>query len=71
MAMKWPWPPLKFGDYVGLALVVAILVLIAVGVTIYPGKFGQTTNAGFGPEWECTSVPQGDPVCLKRTGPPK
>jgi hypothetical protein len=24
---------------------------------------------GFGPDWECTRVPTGDPVCVKRVKP--
>lgn len=23
-------------------------------------------NTGFGPEWECTTMAQGDPVCIKK-----
>jgi hypothetical protein len=23
-------------------------------------------NAGFGPEWECTAMAKGDPVCIKK-----
>jgi hypothetical protein len=28
----------------------------------------RRANAGFGPDWECTPMPQGDPVCVKRPG---
>ncbi len=64
--MKWPWLPLRFGDYMSIALLVAILAAVAIGVTVFPGKFGQTTTSAFGPEWDCTSVGKGDPVCVKK-----
>ena len=65
--MKWPWLPLRLGDYIGIALLVAILVVIAIGVTVFPREFGQTTTSAFGPDWDCTSVPEGgDPICVKK-----
>jgi hypothetical protein len=63
--MKWPWPPLRRGDILGIAFVLAILggfVVLAAG---FP-NFSQRAT-GFGPDWDCTPMPQGDPVCVKKT----
>jgi hypothetical protein len=64
--MKWPWPPLGLKDFLGIAFVLAILgtlVIISVG---YPNFAQQTTNAGFGADWDCTQTGSGEPVCIKR-----
>jgi hypothetical protein len=26
---------------------------------------GKNTNFGFGPEWQCTPMPKGDPICVR------
>jgi hypothetical protein len=64
--MKWPWPPPRLGDFVGIAFVLAILgmvVFLTVGHTTF---LQRGTNAGFGPDWDCTSTGLREPVCIKR-----
>lgn len=65
--MRWPWPPLRFGDLLGIALLFAILGMFAILMIGYPNVFQQNTNAGFGPDWECTQTGDSGPVCVKRT----
>jgi hypothetical protein len=67
--MKWLWPPLKLGDFVGIAFVVAIIGLLVIAAIEYPHVFHQKTNAGFGPEWECAQTGNSGPVCVKRIDP--
>ncbi|ESY06843.1 hypothetical protein X753_14045 [Mesorhizobium sp. LNJC399B00] len=31
---------------------------------LFPG-LGKNTNFGFGPEWQCTPMAKGDPICVK------
>jgi hypothetical protein len=64
--MKWPWPPFGLGDFVGIAIALAVLgifILLTVG---YPKFSQQATNAGFGADWDCTRTGSGEPVCIKR-----
>jgi hypothetical protein len=64
--MKWPqWYPTR-ADLLGIffAAVVVCLFAFAMIRAPYP-RLGQT-NAGFGPDWECTDLPQGGPVCIKK-----
>jgi hypothetical protein len=39
-------------------------------LTLFPGQMGQnTTNAGFGPDWECMAQGHGGPTCIKKIKP--
>jgi hypothetical protein len=58
------WPYLKRGDVAGILLMAVLLGAILFLMLIYP-NLGQKVNFGFGPEWECTHVGEGDPVCVK------
>lgn len=62
------WNPDRAGTLRLLALAI-ILIAIFAAVMVY-GPFAQQRNAGagFGPEWECTPQPQGDPICIKKIG---
>jgi hypothetical protein len=41
---------------------VAVIALAAVKLP----NFGGSSNAGFGPDWDCERFPEGGSVCLKR-----
>ncbi len=59
------WRLLTWKDIASL-LVVAVIVGITLYVFIdYPGQ-RYPTNFGFGPDWSCTRVGQGEPVCVKK-----
>jgi hypothetical protein len=62
--MPGDWFPMRRGDVIAVAIGLAILALAAICFIYIPNW--ARTNAGFGPEWECTSVGKGDPVCIKR-----
>ncbi len=69
--MKWPWPPLRLGDVLGIAFVLAVLVIVVFVMVRYPNFAQQSTNAGFGPDWECKNTGTGEPVCVKKIGTTK
>jgi len=61
--MKWPhWYPTR-ADVMGVLFAVALLGAAAVAAIMGPQ---MRTNAGFGPEWDCTSNARGEPICIKR-----
>jgi hypothetical protein len=69
--MKWPWPALKLADVLGFAFVIAIICVFAVVVIGFPNFSQQATNAGFGPDWDCTQTGKSEPICIKKIGAPK
>jgi len=57
-----PWFPSR-GDILGVLFVLALLGLLAFMFVRYPNFKAAT---GFGPDWDCISVPQGEPICVKK-----
>jgi hypothetical protein len=68
-AMKWlQWTPDRNGI---IGAVLAVLVLVgsfAFLVTYFPDFQQRRAGAGFGPDWDCTAQPKGDPICIKKPG---
>jgi hypothetical protein len=63
--MNWLWLRAEIKTVVlGVALV-GILALLAIRWGYAPQ---QAANAGFGPEWDCTTTLKGGPVCMKKIG---
>jgi hypothetical protein len=62
--MNW-WQLLPWKDIVGLLVVAAIAGTTLYVFIYYPGQ-RYPPNFGFGPEWSCTRVGQGEPVCVKK-----
>jgi hypothetical protein len=63
--MRWPhWYPTR-SDILTILFVLVLVCFCAVILVRFP-LFTQRT--GFGPDWDCTVVPQGDPVCTKKLG---
>jgi hypothetical protein len=52
----------------GVVLAVVIVGVFAFVMIRLPDIQQRRANAGFGPDWECTPVPKGDPVCIKKLG---
>jgi hypothetical protein len=44
-----------------------LLIAVAVYVLGGPPSLRARANWGFGPEWDCTSVGRGEPVCIKKS----
>ena len=67
--MKWlQWTSDRNG-IVGVVLALLILVSVfAFLVTYFPNFQQRRANVGFGPDWDCTVQPKGDPVCIKKPG---
>jgi hypothetical protein len=65
MKRHWFWHTLGRGDVLGAAFVLVLLVVLAFLAVAFPTGV-RRTNAGFGPEWECTLVPNSEPICVKR-----
>jgi hypothetical protein len=62
--MRWlHWYPNR-ADVMGIVLA---LVLISICAFVLVGSSLQKAT-GFGPEWDCNSVPTGEPICMKRIG---
>jgi hypothetical protein len=63
--MRWPWLPPSGGDLV--AIILGAVLLAAVFLVLFRApNMARSTNAGFGPDWDCTAVPKGEPICIKR-----
>jgi hypothetical protein len=64
--MKLPWTPFDEHDILRLAVVgiaLGLFILVAVG---YPPSLPSGTHTAFGPEWDCMSIGDSGPICLKK-----
>ncbi|WP_292633923.1 hypothetical protein, partial [Mesorhizobium sp.] len=59
-AMNWPY--LRRGDIVGIVFMALICAVIAFLLLVLPPP---DHNFGFGPEWQCTRIGEGDPICVR------
>jgi hypothetical protein len=69
--MRWPRWYLKRGDVIGVLLVLLVLGLVAFRFYLFPKSAEPDAGTGFGPDWDCTPVPNGQPTCIKRVPPRK
>jgi hypothetical protein len=65
---SWPWVPPGRGDILAFLLGAAFLVVILLAYIFVPSP--RPIASGFGPEWDCVAIPQGDPVCIKKAKAP-
>lgn len=63
--MKWNRPLPHPGNIAAILLLIAIVALL----TFVSLKPSATSDHGFGKEWECTPLPKGEPVCIKKPSP--
>jgi hypothetical protein len=64
--MRWPRPYPTRGDVMGILFIVVVLGLISLSFYWFPNS--KPNNNGFGPDWDCTPVPKGQPICIKKLG---
>jgi hypothetical protein len=64
--MRWPWPYPARGDVKGVLCIVVLLCLIAFSVYWFANS--KPNNNGFGGDWDCTPVPNGQPICIRKLG---
>jgi hypothetical protein len=67
--MRWPWLSPTPGEVGAIVFGIAVVVAFVFIVVRYPDWQWNSSNFGFGPDWQCTPVAQGDPVCIKKPGP--
>jgi hypothetical protein len=58
------------GEWPAIAFVLALIILIGWAALAGGGFYRLKPNFGFGPDWNCTYVGQGDPVCVKQPAKP-
>jgi hypothetical protein len=63
------WLTLNRGEFRAILLALALLVALAL-IAIRSHGFFLGSNAGFAPGWECTQVPNSEPVCVKKPAAP-
>jgi hypothetical protein len=57
------WPYLRRGDMAGILLMAVVLAALVFVLLFFPQPLEQ--NFGFGPEWQCTRMGEGDPICVR------
>jgi hypothetical protein len=62
------WLRWHFDQHRGLIFGLVILAAVLATIVLFPVA-QQNTNAGFGPDWECTAQGQGGPTCIKKIRP--
>jgi len=63
--MRWPhWYPTR-ADILGILFALVVIGVSASLLMRFPSVHHAT---GFGPDWDCKSVPNSEPVCIKKTG---
>jgi hypothetical protein len=60
----WPWLPPSGAELVAIAIGIGLLAAVLLAMLKLP-NFGSSSH-GFGPDWECTAVPNSEAVCVKR-----
>lgn len=60
------WSPDRAGIVWMLVSAVIAVAIFATVVIYYPFLPQRNSNAGFGPDWDCTPHPSGEPTCIKK-----
>jgi hypothetical protein len=48
-------------------VVFIVLCLLAFRYNLFP-NLKSNAGVGFSPDWDCTPMPKGDPICIKKLG---
>lgn len=62
--MRWLRWQLARSDVFVVLFAVVLICVCAVVLVRYPSVHQAS---GFGPDWDCKSVPNSEPVCIKKT----
>jgi hypothetical protein len=62
------WNPDRAGILWVFACAIVATAIFAVVMIRYPSIQQRNAGAGFGPEWDCTTQPKGEPICIKKIG---
>jgi hypothetical protein len=60
------WTPDRAGILWLLVSAIVATSIFAVVMIRYPSIRQRNAGAGFGPDWDCTPQPKGEPVCIKK-----
>jgi hypothetical protein len=60
------WNPDRAAIVWMLASAVVAVTIFAVVVIYFPFLRQRNAGAGFGPDWDCTPHPSGEPTCIKK-----
>jgi len=63
------WSPDRAGIVWMLAAAIVAVAMFAAVVIYHPFLAQRTAGAGFGPDWDCTPHPAGEPTCIKKISP--
>jgi hypothetical protein len=66
--MRWPWLEPSPQDVAGIAFGIVLAVVVTFVLIKFPSFQRNSSNFGFGQDWDCTNIPMGEPVCVKRVG---
>ena len=61
------WTPDRAGILWLLASAIVAIAIFAVALG-YSSIQQRNAGAGFGPDWDCTPQPKGEPICIKKIG---
>jgi hypothetical protein len=66
---QWKWLLPRRGDIAAIVLGGFLVLLIAIAVFALGAapSLRARANWGFGPEWDCTSLGRGEPLCIKKS----
>jgi hypothetical protein len=62
------WSPDRAGMVGMLVSAIIAVTIFATVVIYYPFLPQRNASAGFGPDWDCTPHPGGEPTCIKKIG---
>jgi hypothetical protein len=61
---------LRRGDWQAIAFALVLIIAIGWAALAGSGFHRGISNFGFGLDWNCTSVGNGEPVCIKQPAKP-
>lgn len=69
LQLRWARLTLHRRELGAIVLMIALATVVLFGGMRF-GFLSPPINAGFGPDWDCTPVPNGQPICVKKTPTP-